>query len=197
LLSDDQEPWKPRGAPEPKPQELNRRHPNYWFGWLGVATGWTFLGIFDPWQALRFHPYEEGLGLFTEGSGGVLGLLSGMLFASHLFALRPHVTFDDAGVEIRNPLTIWRLGWGAIVATDDIMGFPRLRLTDGRKVICWGLEEYMIYDPPQKDALIQGAEGKGSRRDRKINRTWHPPHWFDIASFALLLAYMTLGVVRV
>lgn len=194
MLSDDEGPWSPQGAPEPELRDLNGRHPNYWFGWFGFALIWTCFAILDPLQALRFHPYEEGVSFFTTGSMGVIVLLSSVLLATHLFALRPHVTFDDAGVRIQNPLTIWRIGAGAISDTDDFLGFPRLRLMDGRRVICWGLEQYLVYDPPQKDAL-KVHEGQGLR-DQTMSRALHPPHWFDVVSTGLLFLYICVGVVR-
>lgn len=152
--------WTPRGE-RPSDEYRGRvRHPNFWFGWFGLAVAWVCLVVFDPLQTLRIGlVFEPGLTVYDPLPLTVLAILLGFLALIHVLALRPSAFFDEHTVMIDNPLRRWRIPRKRIAQVDTFLGYQRISLEDGRKIVCWGLEEFASYSPPRARGADDSAGG--------------------------------------
>lgn len=200
MTSADEDEWQPRGLPPLPPPRHSKHHPNFWLGGVfGSLVVWTCTLVFDPLQAVRVVLPYEPLPLLNEIAIGVGALLLAMLLLVHLLALRPRVSFDDDDDDILvidNPLKTYRVPVSQVADVDTVLDYPRLKLLDGQRIVCWGLEHFPVCQPWQVEEIKNRAEAT-QRSERPLTTThWRGPTWFDSLTIVALAAYVVVGVQR-
>lgn len=196
-MSGGDQDWAPRGLPDLPQPDGARRHLNYWLGgWFGTLVAYSILVVFDPLQVvgigLKFSPGEK-----ITDPAPILMMVAvlAIVILVHMLGLRPRVVVGEDSVRIDNPLTRWHVPFNQIDEIDSFLGYARLRLISGQRIVCIGLEEYHSgYRAPQVGLIEQrkGRGGSGASFERRV----HPLHWFDYISLIVLFVYMLVGIAR-